>query len=45
MGDQISWHVELVVKPGQIESFQALTDEMIESTRDESGVLNYERFH
>jgi quinol monooxygenase YgiN len=44
MGGQISWHVELAVKPGQIENFQALTDEMIESTRDESGVLNYERF-
>jgi quinol monooxygenase YgiN len=44
MGDQISWHVELAVKPGQIENFQALTGEMVESTRDEPGVLDYERF-
>ena len=44
MGDQISWHVELAVKPGQIENFRALTSEMVESTRDEPGVLNYERF-
>jgi quinol monooxygenase YgiN len=44
MGDQISRHVELTVKPGQIENFRALTSEMMESTRDEPGVLNYERF-
>jgi quinol monooxygenase YgiN len=44
MGDQISWHVELAVKPGQIENFQALTGEMVDSAREEPGVLNYERF-
>jgi quinol monooxygenase YgiN len=44
MGDQISWHVELAVKPGQLENFRALTREMVESTRDEPGVLNYDRF-
>jgi quinol monooxygenase YgiN len=44
MGDQISWHVELAVKPGQFKNFQVLTGEMVESTRDELGVLNYERF-
>jgi quinol monooxygenase YgiN len=44
MRTEVSWHVELAVKPGQFENFQALTNEMIESTRDELGVLNYERF-
>ncbi len=44
MDDQISWHVELAVKPGQIENFLALTVEMVQSARDEPGVLNYERF-
>jgi quinol monooxygenase YgiN len=44
MGDQIFWHVELAVRPGQIENFRALTGEMVESTRDEPGVLTYERF-
>jgi quinol monooxygenase YgiN len=44
LGDQISRHVELAVKPGQIENFQALTGEMVDSAREEPGVLNYERF-
>ncbi|MFY9836307.1 MAG: antibiotic biosynthesis monooxygenase [Xanthobacteraceae bacterium] len=44
MSDQISWHVELAVKPGQINNFRALTTQMVESTRAEAGVLNYERF-
>ena len=44
MDDQISWHVKLAVKPGQIENFLALTVEMVQSARDEPGVLNYERF-
>ena len=37
MGDQISWFVELAVKPGQLDNFQALTSEMVE-------VLTYQRF-
>ena len=44
MTDQISWHVELTVKPGQIGNFRALTTQMVESTRHEAGVVNYERF-
>ena len=44
MSDQISWHVQLAVKPGQLDNFRALTTEMLESTRQEVGVLNYERF-
>src|SRR3989442_507266 len=44
MGDEISWRVELAVKPGQLENFLALTGEMVESTRAEPGVLSYQRF-
>jgi quinol monooxygenase YgiN len=38
MGDLISWHVELAVKPGQLVNFRELTGEMVESTRAEPGV-------
>jgi quinol monooxygenase YgiN len=44
MADQVSWRVELAVKLGQLENFRALTAEMVESTRDDAGVLNYQRF-
>jgi len=44
MGEQVSWQVELAVKPGELDNFRALTGEMVESTRGEPGVLSYERF-
>lgn len=44
MSKEVSWHVDLAIKPGKIESFQALTREMVEAARDESGVLSYQRF-
>ena len=44
MGDQVSWQVELAVKHGELDNFRALTEEMVESTRGEPGVLSYERF-
>ena len=44
MSAQISWHVELKVKPGLMDAFRTLTREMIESTRSERGALIYERF-
>ena len=44
MGDQVSWQVELAIKPGELDNFRALTEEMVESTRGEPGVLSYERF-
>src|SRR5262245_36158373 len=44
MSDQISWYVELAVKPSQLDNFQALTGEMVEATRRERGVLAYQRF-
>lgn len=44
MDEQISWHVELHVKPGQWDALCALTDEMVHATRSEPGVSIYERF-
>ena len=44
MGTQVSWQVELAVKPGELDNFRALTREMVESTRDEQGVISYERY-
>ena len=44
MESQVSWHVELQVKPGQLEALRALTTEMVESTKSELGALIYERF-
>ena len=43
MGNQISWHVVLAIKQDQLDDFQALTREMVEFTRTESGVLSYQR--
>jgi len=44
MCKQVSWQVELAIKPGALDNFRALTAEMMESTRGEPGVLSYERF-
>jgi quinol monooxygenase YgiN len=44
MSETISWHVELAVKPGQLDAFRALTGEMVAFTRTESGVRSYQRF-
>ena len=41
---EVSWQVELEVKPGELDNFRALTREMVESTKNEPGVLVYERF-
>jgi quinol monooxygenase YgiN len=44
MTNEISWRVQLAVKPGQLDNFRELTAEMVEATRKETGVLSYERF-
>jgi quinol monooxygenase YgiN len=41
MSGQISWHVELAIKPGRLESFRALTGDMVEAARRELGILSY----
>jgi quinol monooxygenase YgiN len=44
MGDQVSWLLELAVKPGKLDELKAVMAEMVESTRAEQGTLNYEWF-
>ena len=41
---QVSWWVELAVRPGCLDEFETLTGEMIASARAESGVFAYQRF-
>jgi quinol monooxygenase YgiN len=44
MNSEISWHVELRIKSGQLDNFRLLTEEMIAFTRQEPGALSYQRF-
>jgi quinol monooxygenase YgiN len=44
MDARISWVLEVVVKPGQLDTFRALMEEMVTSTRAEPGALTYEWF-
>ena len=44
MSEEVSWLVELVIKPGQLDRFRALMGEMVASSRREVGVLSHERF-
>lgn len=41
---KVFWWVELAVKPGELANFEKLTGQMVESTRNETGVLAYQRF-
>jgi quinol monooxygenase YgiN len=42
MGDHVSWLLELAVKPGRLDDLRALMAEMVESTKNEPGAMNYE---
>ncbi len=44
MSDTISWVLQLKVKPGELEAFRALMEEMVAHTRLEAGTLAYEWF-
>jgi len=44
MPDQVSWLLELAIKPGRLDDFKAVMEEMVESTRGEPGALSYEWF-
>jgi quinol monooxygenase YgiN len=44
MNGQVSWVYEVAVKPGKIDAFRTLMEEMVESTRAEPGALVYEWF-
>lgn len=42
--NEVAWRVELDVKSGQLANFLALTARMVDETRNECGVLSYQRF-
>jgi quinol monooxygenase YgiN len=42
MEEQVSWVLEVTVKPGQLDTFKSLMDEMVAGTSGEPGTLNYE---
>jgi quinol monooxygenase YgiN len=44
MDKQVSWLVEVDVKPGQLDTFKVLVNDMVESTSAEPGTLSYEWF-
>jgi quinol monooxygenase YgiN len=44
MGEHITWLLELAVKPGKLDDLRALMDELVESTRAESGAVLFEWF-
>lgn len=44
MNDEVSWHVELAIKPGKLDDLRALTGEMVAASRKEPGTLSYQRF-
>ena len=44
MDTQVSWFLEVAVKPGQRDAFTALVGEMVAATRAEPGALTYEWF-
>ena len=44
MSDEVSWQVELEVRPRHRKPFRALTEEMVDVARGEAGALIYERF-
>jgi quinol monooxygenase YgiN len=41
---QVSWSVELEIRPGCVDDFEELTGEMVAAACAESGVLGYQRF-
>ncbi len=44
MSDVVSWMVEVSIKPGQLDNFKAIVEELVQSTRNEPNTLAYEWF-
>ena len=44
MDEEVSWLVEVTVKPGELDNFRALVAEMVASTHGEAGTLAYQWF-
>ena len=44
MSENISWNLRVSIREGQLDNFNALMSEMVESTQSEVGALMYEWF-
>jgi quinol monooxygenase YgiN len=45
MSDNVFWVIEAAIKPGELDNFKALLNEMVESTQaNEPNAINYEWF-
>ncbi len=44
MSNTVSWMVELAVKPGQLDAFRALMEEMVAHAQTEPDTITYEWF-
>ena len=45
MSDNVFWIAELAIRPGQLDTFKALMNDMVAATKaNEPGALNYEWF-
>ena len=44
MSENVSWNLRVSIREGQLDNFNALMAEMVESTQAESGTLMYEWF-
>ena len=42
MANEVSWLLEVAVKPGALDGFKVLMKEMVESSLAEPGTLSYE---
>ncbi len=44
MSEAISWSIEASIKPGQLDDFNALAEELVQSTQSGPNALAYEWF-
>ena len=42
MTNNVYWQIELSIKNGELDNFQSLMNEMVTSTQNEDGAINYE---
>lgn len=42
MGDQFAWILEVAIHPGQLENFKSVARDLIASSQNEPGTLQYE---
>lgn len=44
MTEEVSWLIELLIRPGKLDEFRILTSQMTRNAKTESGIQIYERF-